>query len=137
MVISRFDNLRIIVAGSRDFDDYDLLEHTISEYLTNRHKMSMNYMHVEIVSGTARGADKLGEKFAKLMDFDLKRFPADWFKYGKRAGYLRNEEMAKYASKEIGVLIAFWDGESNGTKHMIDIAKRYGLEVHVVNYKED
>lgn len=64
------------------------------------------------------------------------KFQADWDRYGKSAGYRRNAEMAKFASEEgnKGVLIAFWDGESRGTKNMIDLAKRYGLKVHVVNY---
>ena len=65
----------------------------------------------------------------------VKRFVPDWNTYGKSAGYRRNAEMAKYASEAYGVLFAFWDGQSRGTKHMIDLANKYGLEVHVVNYK--
>lgn len=91
---------------------------------------------IRIVSGTARGADKLGEQYAQIAHYDVSRFPAAWDLYGKSAGYKRNAEMAKFASEDgnIGVLIAFWDGKSRGTKHMIDLAKRYGLDVHVVNY---
>ena len=94
---------------------------------------------VKIITGTARGADKLGEQYAKIAHYELSKFPADWDKLGKRAGYVRNAEMAKFAVEDdsYGVLIAFWDGQSRGTKHMIDLAKRYGLEVHVVNYKEN
>ena len=66
----------------------------------------------------------------------LKKFPANWDLYGKRAGYIRNEQMAKYAMSDnsYGVLIAFWDGKSRGIKHMIDLANKYGLEIHIVNY---
>ncbi|MCD7996506.1 MAG: SLOG family protein [Clostridiales bacterium] len=90
---------------------------------------------IVIISGTARGADKLGEYYAERTNLK-KRFPADWDNLGKRAGYVRNAEMAKYAAKEVGVLIAFWDGISRGTKHMIDLANRYELEVHVVNFEK-
>ena len=91
-----------------------------------------------IISGGARGADTLGERFANEMGLEISRFIPDWDGLGKRAGYVRNAEMAKFAVEDgnYGVLIAFWDGQSRGTKHMIDLAKRYGLEVHVVNYKE-
>lgn len=65
----------------------------------------------------------------------LKRFPAKWDVYGKRAGYLRNVEMAEYAKQDKGVLIAFHDGESRGTKHMIEIAYERGLRVFVVHYE--
>ena len=92
-----------------------------------------------IISGGARGADTLGERFANEMGLEIFRFIPDWDGLGKRAGYVRNAEMAKFAVEDgnYGVLIAFWDGQSRGTKHMIDLAKRYGLEVHVVNYKEN
>ena len=92
---------------------------------------------VQFFSGTCRGADALGEDFANTYEYEVIRFPAEWDRYGKSADYRRDAEMAKYASKAYGVLFAFWDGQSRGTKHMIDLAKRYGLEVHVVNYKEN
>ena len=95
-----------------------------------------NPSQVKFISGTCRGADALGEHFAYTYEYEVIRFPAAWDIYGKSAGYRRNAEMAKYASEAYGVLFAFWDGQSRGTKHMIDLAKRYGLEVHVVNYKE-
>lgn len=87
-----------------------------------------NHIEIEIVSGTANGADKLGEKYANEKGYLLKKFPADWDKYGKSAGFKRNVEMSNYAD----ALIAFWDGKSKGTKHMIDLAKRYELKVKVV-----
>ena len=131
--------LRIIVAGSRDFKDYQLLRDTLMDYLDFMDDKDVvdNPSQVKFISGTAKGADTLGEQFAYTYEYDVKRFPADWNTYGKSAGYRRNAEMAKYASEAYGVLIAFWDGKSKGTKHMIDLAKRYGLEVHVVNYNEN
>lgn len=136
---------RVIIAGGRDFNNYELLHKEVYNILF---KLNMKYgddlvtdlKQYEIVSGHARGADSLGEKFAKECEIKLTLFPADWDKYGKSAGYRRNAEMAKYAveGKEqgvIGILIAFWDGKSKGTRSMIDLAKRYGLdEVYVVRY---
>ena len=128
--------LRIIVAGSREFNDYDLLRNTLMDYLDFMDDKDVvdNPIQVKFISGTAKGADTLGEQFAYTYEYDVIRFPADWNTYGKSAGYRRNAEMAKYASEAYGVLFAFWDGKSRGTKHMIDLAKRYGLEVHVVNF---
>ena len=113
--------MKVIIAGGRTFNDYDLLCQNCDKALSLQ-------TEIEIVSGTANGADKLGEKYAKEKGYPIKQFPADWDKYGKSAGYKRNEEMAKYAD----ALIAFWDGKSKGTKHMIDLAKRYELKVKVV-----
>ena len=128
--------LRIIIAGSRDFNDYELLKKSAIEIIT---KKTMLPDLTRIISGGARGADTLGERFANEMGLEISRFIPDWDGLGKRAGYVRNAEMAKFAVEDgnYGVLIAFWDGQSRGTKHMIDLAKRYGLEVHVVNYKEN
>lgn len=130
--------LRIVVAGSRNFKDYLLLRDTLMDYLEVMDDKDVvdNPSQVKFISGTAKGADTLGEQFAYTYEYDVVRFPADWDTYGKSAGYRRNAEMAKFASEAYGVLFAFWDGKSKGTKHMIDLAKRYGLEVHVVNYKE-
>lgn len=112
---------KVIIAGSRDFHDYKYLKRACDKYIKPND---------EIVSGTANGADKLGERYAKEKGLKIHRFPADWDKYKKRAGYLRNEEMAKFAEK----LIAFWDGKSKGTEHMINLAKEYGLIVIVIEF---
>jgi len=114
---------KVIIAGGRDFDDYDLVKSKLDNLLVNRDP-------VEIVSGTARGADKLGERYAYKTNLPVARFPANWQLYGKSAGYKRNAQMADYAD----ALVAFWDGKSRGTKHMIDLAKSAGLQVRVVNY---
>ena len=128
--------VRMIIAGGRDFDDYNLLKKSVHNVICDLVYERCSDYKCEIVSGTARGADSLGEKFAVKEGFVVKRFPADWNTYGKRAGYLRNEQMAKYAVSDgcYGVLVAFWDGKSRGTKHMIDLAKKHGLTVYVFNY---
>lgn len=129
------DELRIVIAGSRDFNDYELLKREVLNIVKydNRPKD-----YVKVISGGARGADTLGERFAKEFGLEVKRFIPDWDGLGKRAGYVRNAEMAKFAVKDgnYGVLVAFWDSKSKGTKHMIDLANKHGLDVHVVNYKE-
>ena len=76
----------------------------------------------------ARGADTLGEQYAKERGIPIRYFPADWQTLGKSAGYQRNVQMAQYAD----ALVAFWDGRSKGTKHMIDTAQRFKLDIRVV-----
>lgn len=120
--------IKVIIAGTRDFNDYAFLKKNVDYFLQG---INPNNEEIEIVSGNARGADKLGERYAKEHNLPVKLFPANWDKYGKRAGYLRNQEMANYSD----VLIAFWDEKSKGTKHMIDIAKKQGLTVIVVGYE--
>ena len=91
------------------------------------------YQITSVISGTAKGADALGERWAQENDISISRKPADWKTYGKKAGFLRNTEMAEEAGSD-GLLCAFWDGKSKGTKHMIDIAKSKGLTVLIFSY---
>lgn len=133
--------MRIIIAGSREFDDYKRLELECNRIFCQFAEEKIipvsaieSAKVIEIISGGARGADKLGEKFAKEYKLPLKIINADWNTYGKRAGYLRNEQMALYAKTDDGVLVAFWDGKSKGTKHMIDLATKHGLKVFVINF---
>ena len=146
--------VRIIIAGGRDFCDYKLLVNSVNDILFDLERRNTetgigngsreSEKHkIKFISGTARGADKLGEMFAAQRGYRVIRMPANWDMYGKGAGFVRNEQMAIYASgddegrESYGVLIAFWDGKSRGTKHMIDTATKYGLEVHVINYNKD
>lgn len=115
--------MKVIIAGGRNFRDYDKLRESCDNILVNQKE-------IEIVSGTAAGADTLGERYAQEKGYEVKKFPAQWDLYGKSAGYKRNQQMAEYADG----LIAFWDGKSKGTKHMIDIANKMGLKVRVVRY---
>jgi len=112
--------MRTIIAGSRDIDDMKLLESAIAES-----KMDITI----VVCGEARGVDWLGKEWAISRNIPVHSFPANWSLHGKRAGFIRNTEMAENAD----ALIAVWDGESRGTKMMIDIAKKKGLKVFVKN----
>lgn len=128
--------LRVIIAGSRDFDDFPKLMNSCIDILFKITKQYNDLDKIRIVSGAARGADRLGEQYAKVAGYEVSRFVPDWDGLGKRAGYVRNAEMAKYAVADgsYGVLIAFWDGKSKGTKHMIDLAEKNDLEVHIVRF---
>lgn len=121
------ENFKVIIAGSRGFSNYKLLREKCNEYLREKRK---DY-NIIIISGGARGADKTGEKYAQDEGFALEIYPAQWKKLGKQAGYRRNEQMAEVAD----ALIAFWDGSSKGTKHMIDIMNEKNLLVRVVEYE--
>lgn len=117
---------KVIVAGSRDFNDYILLRRKMIHYLSRKKPHE-----VEIVSGGARGADALGERFAKEKGCKLKIMKADWDLFGKSAGYIRNAEMSKYAD----ACVVFWDGESKGARHMIDLANKEGLPLKIVRFQ--
>lgn len=119
--------MKVIIAGSRYFDDYEYLNKQVRYYLV-RHLLNPD---LEIVSGGCKGADLLGEHWANVHNVKVTRFEADWSQ-GKKAGPERNEKMARYAS----CLIAFWDGESRGTKNMIDLAVRYNLKIRILIIKK-
>lgn len=104
--------MKLIVAGSREFNNYELLKQQLIPYISGI---------TEIVSGTAKGADRLGERFANEYKIPIKRFPADWSNLGKSAGYIRNELMAKYAD----YLIVFRVNKSKGSTHMYNLGIKY------------
>ena len=114
--------MNIIVAGSRSFKDYTLLRQRLDYYFKN--------ITPTIVCGEARGADELGRRYAETHGLEIISMPADWNKYGRSAGYRRNEEMAKIADG----LVAFWDGQSQGTRHMINTMAKLGKEVKIVRF---
>lgn len=120
------ETFKVIIAGSRGFTNYSLLKEKMNSILGEK---IISYK-IEIVSGTANGADKLGERYAKEMRFILRQFPANWNLYGKRAGYIRNTEMRNYAD----ACVVFWDGKSRGTKHMIDLAREKNMPLRVIKY---
>jgi len=126
--------IRIIIAGSRTFNDYDKLKAAVSDVIVRLKKQIDDIVEIKIVSGRARGTDRLGERYGNEHGYRVVEFVPDWDGLGKKAGYIRNVHMAEYSVEDgnQGVLIAFWDGESRGTMHMINIAKKYGLDVHVV-----
>tara|TARA_E500000305_G_scaffold107369_1_gene107278 strand:+ start:52 stop:411 length:360 start_codon:yes stop_codon:yes gene_type:complete len=115
----------LVVAGSRDFMHYDLLEKTLDKLLVNRVDEG-----VRIISGTARGADELGQMYADKKGYDVILKPAKWNLHGRSAGYKRNVEMADIAD----AVICFWDGRSRGTKHMIDISESKDIPLRVIRF---
>jgi len=121
------DNFRVVVAGGRHFSDFTKLTLALDSALAAK-KLTHN---IVIVSGKARGADSLGEKYAKLRGYDVHEYPADWDKFGKSAGYKRNKQMASNSDASV----VFWDGKSVGTKHMINLTKQVGNPIKVCYYK--
>lgn len=119
--------IKIIIAGGRDFNSYDMVCEGMEAILRD-YDLELN--EIEIVSGGARGVDALGERYAKEHNLPLTLFPADWDAYGNTAGLIRNAEMAQYAD----MLLAFWDGKSRGTKHMIDTMKVKRKHGKVIKY---
>ena len=120
------EDFRVIVAGTRTFDDYEFLCYHCDYFLSEMRKKR----RIVIVSGRANGADQMGERYARERGYSLRTYPANWERYGKRAGPIRNELMAQNAD----ALIAYWDGRSPGTMNMIDMARDYGLLVRIKIY---
>lgn len=119
---------RVLITGSKDFDDYQLLKTICENYISNLEN------DITIISGGAKGVDRLGEKFAREEHYFIKQFFPNWDKYGKSAIAKRNEDMIKYTAKENGHLIVFWDGKSKGIQNMINLAKDYNLGIRIVKY---
>jgi hypothetical protein len=111
--------MKVIIAGSRGINDYAKVRDAVqrSGFPINR-----------VLSGMAKGVDTLAVRYATENGLPCDRFPAEWSKWGRSAGYRRNVQMAQNAD----ALIAVWDGQSPGTKHMIDVAKARGLRVFVM-----
>lgn len=118
--------MKIIIAGSRDFLDYRFLKSKLDFLLSKSGDQK-----ITVISGMARGADSLGIKYASEKGFDAIKIPANWDLYGKRAGYLRNVEMAKIASH----CVIFCLNESKGSIHMQNIAKQYNLGLRVYHLR--
>lgn len=110
--------MNIGIVGSRTFDDYGCLVYVVSRHIS--HDVPSLKDEITIISGEAIGADSLAKRFAKKHSYNYLEFPADWDKYGKSAGYRRNIDIVNNSD----IVIAFWDGESKGTKHTIDLANK-------------
>lgn len=122
------DAYRVIVAGGRDFEDYEYMSQQLDELFGN--KAIFENRQIKIVSGMAEGADTLAIRYADEHRLTKILFPANWKSHRRFAGFLRNEDMLSIATH----LVAFWDGKSSGTKHMIEIAQAKGISVWVFNY---
>lgn len=121
-------NVKVVVAGSRSFSDYEFLSLVLNKFLIL--KEELKFEEIEIVSGGARGADSLGERYATENGCRLTVMKADWDSYGRSAGYIRNAEMANYGD----IIICFWDLKSRGTRQMIKTAKKQGKIVKVIPF---
>ena len=115
--------MKLIIAGSRTFIDYEKAKLCIQEYL-----LAHPHLDLVIISGCARGADEMGELYADEFNIKLEQYPADWLTHGNKAGIIRNTEMAKVGTH----LLCFWDGKSAGTKHMLETAAEYGIKPWVI-----
>lgn len=115
--ILRYDMIKLAIVGSRSFNDYEKMCKTLDRLK----------FHV-VVSGGAGGADSLAERYAEEHGLGTIIHKADWDKYGKSAGYIRNKRIVE----DCHAMIAFWDGESRGTKHSIDLAKQAGKVVKII-----
>lgn len=119
---------RVIVAGGRDFADYEMMKERLDELFFTSGQFDIT--PIKIISGMADGADTLAIRYADENEMTKILFPANWKYHRRMAGFLRNEDMLSIATH----LVAFWDGHSHGTKHMIDIAREKGIPVWVFNY---
>lgn len=115
------------IVGSRTFNDYDKLC-SVLDWI----KSYMGYSFDVIISGGAKGADSLAEQYAKDNNITLSVHPANWKKYGKRAGFLRNKEIIKNTE----ICVAFWNGISKGTADDIELCNKYVKECWIYNFEE-
>ena len=117
---------KIAIVGGRTFDMKEYM-HGVLIHLIATGAIENN---LTLVCGEAKGADSVGRVLFEEVTLPIESYPADWDKYGKSAGYIRNAEMAEMCD----VAVAFWDGESRGTKHMIDAVRKLGKVCHVFYY---
>lgn len=115
--------MKLIIAGSRSFADYRFLRDTL-----DRLTAKIDGRRLVILSGHAKGADRLGELWAYERRITYEVHRADWKKHGKAAGPKRNAAMLKDAD----AVIAFWDGKSPGTRDLLKQAEKAGIKVKVV-----
>lgn len=123
----KYAEMRVLICGDRNWDDVSLIDTQISRLLCQ------GKIH-KIISGCARGADTLGETVAYKYGIPVERYPADWEKYGKAAGPIRNRQMLDEG--EPSLVLAFHDNleASKGTRDMVGIASRAGIPVRIVSH---
>ena len=119
--MTNFPIKRIVIAGCRNYDNYDEAKKFLDKCLLNLKSEN----EIIILSGGCRGADKIGERYAKENKLQVELFLPKWDKYGKSAGPIRNKLMAELGD----IVICFWDGKSKGTKSMINYAKEYNKKL--------
>jgi len=114
--------MKVIITGSSFFTNYDKLNNIMNSINTNK-KIT------QLISTNTKGVNQLGEKWAKANKIKIKTVPADWDKWGKSAGFKRNEMMISQAD----VVVAFWDGKTPTTQHLINTAKSNKLLLRIIN----
>lgn len=117
---------KLVIAGSRDFSDFDLLKDRCDLFLKNK----LESHEITIVCGGARGADSLGNKYALLRGFKVEMFLPDWNGLGRSAGHVRNVQMLNNSD----AVVVFWDGKSMGSYHMITITQNANKPLRVVRF---
>ena len=131
--ITNTNQRHVLICGGRTQLNYDDFEKCVLEVLTEN-----NLSDIEIVSGCCKGVDLLGEEFAHKHNHPVAQFPAEWNKYGRGAGIVRNKQMLEYiASFEKSIVIAFWNGTSKGTGYTVNQAKKMGIQVFIYHYDEN
>lgn len=113
-----------MVCGSRTFTNFDHLKKVLDELISRETDLE------GLISGGAVGADSLAEQYAAAYDIPIEVLKPEWDRYGKRAGFIRNAQMVDMLDKN-GLVVAFWDGKSNGTRHSIDYANSKQFRVHI------
>ena len=121
--------MRVIIAGGRDFTNVNVMAETLNNLQDVDHAIEIEKL--TLICGMARGADLTAYKLFREVGLPVEMYPANWDEHGKQAGFIRNTQMADNAD----MLIAFWDGESRGTAHMIATARKRNLNVLVFNYE--
>jgi hypothetical protein len=114
----------LLIAGSRSFDDEDLMEAKLQGFLSQSGAPDV------IIHGGARGADIMGAKWAARQRIPHVMFTALWEQLSKRAGYLRNTQMADACTHAV----VFWNGQSKGAKHMIDLLEERNIPARIVRF---
>ncbi len=115
--------MKLAIVGSRTFDNYELLVQFIKD---NYDLTAITH----IISGGAKGADSLGERFAKENDIETIIFKAEWEQYGNSAGIIRNIDIISNCDN----CVAFWDGKSLGTMHAIELCEKYNKECKICHF---
>lgn len=114
--------MNILVCGGRDFTNIKLLRKYCSSIISENDT---------VLCGMApNGADLFAYRWCKQYNVNILEFPADWKKYGKGAGMVRNNLMLKQAH----YILAFWDGKSPGTGHNVEQAKKLKIPITIVYY---
>lgn len=115
------NSFKVIIAGSRTFTNFKFLTTQLDHLLSQQ-------SNITIITGMAKGTDTLAVEYANLRNYPIIKMPADWNKFGKSAGYIRNIEMAKIAD----ACVCFWDSKSKGTEHMISQSQKFKLKLKIV-----